>query len=416
MPTAQSIARIVIQHAEEAAFLWLLRNDGIKAANQRLSDLAELDNRIEAHVDGLRVADEFGWEIAKTQLAETGEPGEVFAAAILAFESGDATKVQEVLAVAIANPENIRGLISALGWIPAEQAVRHIKPLLTAAEPAFKRAGIGGAAIIRRNPGSPLADALASDVPELRARALRATGELGVLDLQNATRANLKAKDPACRFWAAWSTSLLNGNKDAIAFLQSLAENKTPFSEPAAQMAVRRLPLRDARLWIRKLAKELGRTRVAIKAIGALGDPDLVPWLIDQMKTPDHARAAGEAVSLITGVHLFNERLAGEKPEGFEAGPNDDPADENVDMDPDEGLPWPDPTLVLKWWNNAKGRHAKDIRHLLGKPIDKESLRSALKNGYQRQRAAAALELALLNPGRPLFEVRSPGFRQQRLL
>jgi len=40
----------------------------------------------------------------------------------------------------------------------------------------------------------------------------------------------------------------------------------------------------------------------------------------------------------------------------------------------------------------------------------------ALKNGYQRQRAAAALELAILKPGRPLFEVRAPGFRQQQLL
>ena len=33
--------------------------------------------------------------------------------------------------------------------------------------------------------------------------------------------------------------------------------------------------------------------------------------------------------------------------------------------------------------------------------------------GYQRQRAAAALELAILKPGRPLFEVRAPGWRQQ---
>ena len=41
-----------------------------------------------------------------------------------------------------------------------------------------------------------------------------------------------------------------------------------------------------------------------------------------------------------------------------------------------------------------------------------DSLRDVLKNGYQRQRAAAALELAIREPGKPLYEVRAPGFRQ----
>ena len=39
-----------------------------------------------------------------------------------------------------------------------------------------------------------------------------------------------------------------------------------------------------------------------------------------------------------------------------------------------------------------------------------------LKTGRQRQRAAAALELAILQPGKPLFNVRAPGFRQQQWL
>jgi hypothetical protein len=39
-----------------------------------------------------------------------------------------------------------------------------------------------------------------------------------------------------------------------------------------------------------------------------------------------------------------------------------------------------------------------------------------LRSGYQRQRIAAALELALMRPDRPLFERRAPAFRQQALL
>jgi hypothetical protein len=45
-----------------------------------------------------------------------------------------------------------------------------------------------------------------------------------------------------------------------------------------------------------------------------------------------------------------------------------------------------------------------------------EWLGQVLRDGYQRQRAAAALELAIRNPGQPLFEVRAPGSRQQRIL
>jgi uncharacterized protein (TIGR02270 family) len=103
-------------------------------------------------------------------------------------------------------------------------------------------------------------------------------------------------------------------------------------------------------------------------------------------------------------------------PGGFEAGPTENPEDENVEMDPDENLPWPDQDLIKKWWSARQGNFAKGSRYLLGQPISTESLRLALKNGYQRQRAAAALELTILKPGRPLFEVRAPGFRQQQLL
>jgi len=409
------IKEIVDVYAEESAFLWRLRSAAVESANYSLDDLARLDQRLEAHIDGLRVSGEAGWEVARAQLLAVGDPAEVFASAVLALESGHSGKVQEVLGVVAAKPENLRGFVSAMGWIEPDLAVRQIKHLLNSAEPIFKRAGVAGTAIIRRNPGPALADVFASDDPAAKARALRAVGELGVLDLQNAARANMKAKDPGCRYWAAWSTSLLSGHKEAVSHLQAIAESRSRFAEGAAQMAVRRLPNREAKLWIRRLAKELGRHRVAIKAINALGDPELIPWLIDQMKTPALARTAGEAVSTITGIHIAYDKLEGARPQGFEAGPNDDPADENVEMDPDDDLYWPAPALVLKWWNGRKGDFSKDTRYLLGKPIDKEGIRHALKSGSQRQRAAAAIELAFLTPGRPLFEVRSPGYRQQRL-
>ena len=56
------------------------------------------------------------------------------------------------------------------------------------------------------------------------------------------------------------------------------------------------------------------------------------------------------------------------------------------------------------------------IGMLLGAPISESQCRKVLREGFQRQRAAAALELALMRPDEALFEVRAPGWRQQRLL
>src|SRR5262249_2999898 len=124
--------------------------------------------------------------------------------------------------------------------------------------------------------------------------------------------------DPTVRFWAAWSNALLSGYKDAVAYLQNFAEAGGPLGERAAQMAMRRLVPNDAKLWLKRLVRDLGQKRMAIIAAGAYADPEVIPFLIDQMKVPRLARVAGEAFSLITGANIAYEDLDGERPEGFE--------------------------------------------------------------------------------------------------
>jgi uncharacterized protein (TIGR02270 family) len=138
--------------------------------------------------------------------------------------------------------------------------------------------------------------------------------------------------------------------------------------------------------------------------------------LVERMDTPPLSRVAGEAFSMITGVDLAGQDLEGDWPEGFEAGPNDDPADENVEMDPDENLPWPDVAKVKDWWMRHRHEFEPGVRYLCGRPMTEDWLEHVLRYGYQRQRAAAALELAIRRPGTPLFNVKAPGYRQQQLL
>jgi uncharacterized protein (TIGR02270 family) len=120
------IPSILCQHTEEAAFLWLLRLNTTRAPHYTLKDLAKLDGRVEAHLDGLRVAGEAGWELCKVALSN-GKSGEVFAASVMAFESGTDSSIQAVLDAVAAKHGLLPGIVSALGWLPFDQASPHIQ-------------------------------------------------------------------------------------------------------------------------------------------------------------------------------------------------------------------------------------------------------------------------------------------------
>src|SRR5262245_48943270 len=116
--SAGKIAEIITRHAEEAAFLWLLRDAAVCAPHYALKDLARLDERVEAHLDGLRVAGDTGWTILTRQLEAAPEPGETFAAGVLAAESDLPARMEPVVKAATASPANARALASAFGWLP----------------------------------------------------------------------------------------------------------------------------------------------------------------------------------------------------------------------------------------------------------------------------------------------------------
>ncbi len=409
------IAELAYQHVEDASFLWLLRERAARAPHYALADLAKLDGRLEAQLAALRLDPDLSWRICKKTLKQK-QAGAVFVAAVLTLERGQMAEIDKVVKVTAAGPDPARELVSALGWLPFEQAKPFIQQFLESESPALRRVGLATAAIHRREPPLALAHFLSDPDPQVRARALRAVGELGRVDYHHTVKNHYAADDPHVRFWAAWAGAVLGGDKEAVEILLAVAGEEGPYQERALQTALRRLDLPTARQWCKRTLRQPEPTRLAIMGVGALGDPEMVSWLLEFMPLPPLARLAGEAFTMITGADFAVEKLEGEKPEGFEAGPTENPEDENVAMDPDENLPWPGPAAVRKWWDDRRGHFANGTRYLVGQPISVDSLQQVLRTGYQRQRAAAALELAMLRRGQPLFEVRAPGFRQQQLL
>ena len=163
-------------------FFWLLRDSAVYAPHYFLAELANLDSRIDAHLDGLRTAGDAGMGNLQESLSWE-EAGEVFAAAVLAFESRDEARIQAVLETGSASLELSRGLVSALGWLPSQQAEGHIKRLFAASSPDRRCIGIAACAVQRWSPGKPLIEVLSDRDPWLKAWALRAVGQLGQVDL-----------------------------------------------------------------------------------------------------------------------------------------------------------------------------------------------------------------------------------------
>jgi len=407
---------VVAQHAEDAAFLWFSRDRAVRTPHYYLKDLARLDERVEANIDGLRVAGGVGWNLASEALKQEG-PGELFAAAVLAFETRERQRLDTIFDTLGKNPSLGRAAISALGWMRFEDAKLVLNELVRSARPELRQVAIGGYAVHRVNPGDPLRDALTDANADLRIRAFQAAAELGRTELAYNIARHIGVDNTPSSFWAAWSVARLGlRGYDVTEVLRRTAESDASYADSALQMLLRCLSLPESDEWISVMLKDPKRQSLGVQGIGIVGDPARVSELIGYMQIEALSRAAGEAFSTITGVDLKYFDLDRPKTESFEAGPTDNPEDAGVAMDQDEGLPWPAPDLVRKWWDKREQEFQPRVRRLRGKPIEPANLIDALKNGYQRQRTAAALELALLRPSDRLFEVRAPGRRQHEEL
>jgi uncharacterized protein (TIGR02270 family) len=220
MAAVNFIPRIVEQHSEDAASLWLIRDNAVRASSFRLGDLVRLDERVEANLDGLRIAKMRGWTASLDEL-DQGGAGEFFATAVLAVESGDPGLFDPIIEQAYTRAAKSasdgyqraddpwRGLVSALAWVGREHATGAIARLLDIPRPRTRWLGVAacGARRTVRQPG--LEAALGDSEPLVRARAARTVGELGRTDFRAVLNALLVDADENCRFWAAWSAARL---------------------------------------------------------------------------------------------------------------------------------------------------------------------------------------------------------------
>lgn len=384
------------QYGTDSAFLWVLRSIAVEQPHNNTGDILALEQRIDAQLNGLMSSIDTAWTVCEEGLIHE-EAGEVFTATIVAMRSRDVKRIQKAVEVGLSSEQCSKGLISAMGWLSEDIVNPWTQRFLNGKEMDHKLLGLAICSIRRQDPGEVLGSILQREECKeneiLFARALRLIGELRRQDCMPALQSAMADKRSSIVFWSHWSAVLL-GQHACIAQLKAFVlDYQSPYQDLALQLCFRVLPVEQGRVWISELAKDEKQARTVIKATGILGDPHAVNWLISKMTEPKFAKIAGEAFSYITGADFTKHELTSEQPIVHPM--SEDEPDESVELDEDENLPYPDHNKVAKLWRSHGQKFLIGHRYFIGQPIKTAWLKSILNNGTQRQRHAAALELAI---------------------
>ena len=303
-----TIADVVRQHADEAAGLWVSRARLVAAPRVGLFELQRADDRLAAHLDGLAVAGEEGWRLCEAALGD-GTAGALFAAAAVSIEFRQPGRLEHLFT--LAGPGARDELASAFAWVERRYLQGTVAGLLKSAEPSRRLAGIAACGAHAVDPGLAAGRWLQDENPLVRARAMRAAGEVGCLPALGACKSALSDPDADCRFWAAWSAVLLGDRGRALDSAPArVGLSEGPHRLRAFTLAFQSMSLAAGQAVARQLSADPAQLRWLVQATGIVGDRASVPWLVSHMARKETARLAGEAFSLITGVNLALGRIS----------------------------------------------------------------------------------------------------------
>jgi uncharacterized protein (TIGR02270 family) len=409
MSVKRVIPNIVKRHLEDAGFLWHLRQRAVLSAEYTLEDLAELDERLQAHLEGLLIAVQDGWQLSAEALEENG-PGAGFAATWVLLSQRDVDKVVALVERHAQQPQFYSALLGAFGRVAPASLQGIVRSLLNSPSGKIKQLGIEACIAHGVHPGKVLASCLAEQDAALCICAIQSCAALGLVDYSPAIARLLSHDKTEVRVAAAGALLLLGDRGNALRVLSELL-GAAAFAEDDATLLVCAVSMPRANELLRAFAARPKGMSLLIKAVAGNGDPHYAPWLLSQMRNPSVARLAGYAFEAITGVDI--RRVAGAKaPDGQLSVLTDDPADHNIAIDEQTDLPWPDLVKLNQWWGQNQQQWQAGARYLLGHPLSVVACIDTLTHGNQRQRSLACRQLCLLNPGTPLFNVHAPVWRQ----
>ncbi len=432
LPT--TITPLVRRHVGDAAFYWAQLDASVDSPQLRLDRLMHFNQLLDAHLDGLTLANPTGWQLSLEALQRWRGAGEAFVIAWLAIRNDDAPVLAAVIDQVRKQPDSLlRGVISALAWHPRSIGLDCI---------GYWSAADGD---------------MVAQVAALRAAALMGAGATALAEplLVYLTSPHAPLRAAACRVAATESARVRRGNADAPAWLQALHATLTDddlavraeaaialvalrqrSTAPAvlarcvdAQAGIlasatgwyRKQAARRLARWVRHMAQlsPVGHRNVSdllamlpprIGLAFALyhGDPAHLPFVLGHMRDPETARYAGWVWQTLTGIDLAGNGLTLPEPADTRQAPA---AITDARRDADNGLPLPDAQAVGAFPVSL----APGGRVLLGQPLTRAHAIGLLADAPQAVRRIAAMALGDQEPGIAV-NVRGPAALQYQAL
>ena len=388
---------IVEEHFDELDFLWEHRESNVFTRDWTIEDLAEHEERAEAHLDGLRLAELHAVDMANERIAGE-ETFAALAATLVLFETG-CEEPRERIGEALRNAgmDAFQGIRIALRHCAVDGFTNPLQDLLAGDDPSRRSGALDILAFHRRPVSAPLDQVLAAEDPRTRSLALGAAGRLGALEASHVAAA-MASPEPEVRR-AALEAAARVGMPNLLPYCRDAASREID-PDP---VAVGFLGLLGDAADVATLHAVLARrdlAAAAIGAFGAMGRVEAVPLLIELMADDDLGVTATEAYRRITGA----SDVEGEKP--F---PRPEVAEGE---DEDEALP-PDPAKARADWERRAPQMTPDVRWQSGLPVPEGELPPAFGAMTLESRRDVYLRLRALCGGSvPDLELEAAARRQ----
>ncbi|QSQ19029.1 TIGR02270 family protein [Pyxidicoccus parkwayensis] len=403
---------ILERHLSEAAFLWTQWERVLHAPHYTLEDVAELEERLRAHLDGLvlggpPVADRLLWPAM-----EEAEPGLAQAAALcLLHEELDPHLdcVEHWLPTEqVSLPEPLRRILEVVERPGLPERLH----LGLDARPLPIRAELARLLGLRRvRLGEFLEGLLTSSDEDARVAALQAIESAPDPAFASGVQRSLNTASTKVRD-AAITTGLVLGLH--AAWDQCLRQVRSHAPEGArCRLLLALCGSADSTLLLREALEKPELRRDTLWAVGFSGRPALAEACLPLLRSEACAALAGEAFCAITGLVLEGRFRAGPPPEPEEPLPLEEDLATSVELTAESELPLPAADAVEAWWASARKNFDFQARYLRGQRLTPTSLLDALEHGPMRRRPVQSLELAIRSQGE--LSVQVSGFtRMQR--
>ena len=378
MATSPRAFRIELyqEYLEEASFLYEQRRGLLDNPEITWKKIGEFEDRLEAHIDGLVVGDKLALEVCTRHAAE-GDFGELYAAVCVFCRQGCRDLVLGVFdRLDPGDVDSASAVADALKYELPDAWQSDFFTLLGSGDTKLAPILARAFGYRRLQCGPQLLAAMKRCVPPALPEIAFALGRIGYKPAIDSLLDYLKSEDEPVRSAAAVALARMGEQKAVDYCLDQVRRTNWP---------MRPLGLAGGRSTLALLTERAknGGGGDCLTALGLLGDPISVPFLISQLEQPDAAAPVATALQCLTGASLYETVFV----------PDDIDEDELFESEreqlkqgkkPDRGDGRPFGSTVTRisqapedwnrWWRTNGIRFTPGVRYRNGGPLSPERL------------------------------------------